>query len=195
MKYSILSLVVLASVGVSTVAKADSQTISLGYAQSKVQDFKNMRGVNAKYRYEWDSRVSILGSFTYMSGSKDTYERLGRDVTDNYAAIKYYSLGVGPVYRINKYVSVYGLAGLNYSKIDYSNSWGAYQGAYPGDKYEHQYDGSGSKKVANFMYGAGIQINPLSNISVDVGYEGSRVNDGYNNYSVNGFNVGVGYRF
>ena len=74
MKYGILSLVVLASVGVSTVAKADSQTISLGYAQSKVQDFKNMRGVNAKYRYEWGFPISILGSFTYMSTSGNLFD-------------------------------------------------------------------------------------------------------------------------
>lgn len=34
---------------------ADNHTLSAGYAQSKVQDFKNIKGVNLQYRYEWDS--------------------------------------------------------------------------------------------------------------------------------------------
>jgi putative virulence related protein PagC len=45
------------------------------------------------------------------------------------------------------------------------------------------------------MYGAGVQINPWNNLTIDVGYEGSRVKDGGTDYAVNGFNVGVGYRF
>ncbi|EEY3549660.1 Ail/Lom family protein, partial [Escherichia coli] len=42
---------------------ADNHTLSAGYAQSKVQDFKNIKGVNLQYRYEWDSPVSVVGSF------------------------------------------------------------------------------------------------------------------------------------
>lgn len=39
---------------------ADNHTLSAGYAQSKVQDFKNIKGVNLQYRYEWDSPVSVV---------------------------------------------------------------------------------------------------------------------------------------
>jgi putative virulence related protein PagC len=45
------------------------------------------------------------------------------------------------------------------------------------------------------MYGAGVQINPLPNFVIDVGYEGSKLNGNFNDLSVNGFNIGVGYRF
>ncbi|WP_458864243.1 porin family protein, partial [Xenorhabdus khoisanae] len=48
----------------------DSNTVAVGYAQSKVQNFKNIRGVNLHYRYEMDSPVSIVGSLTYMKGDE-----------------------------------------------------------------------------------------------------------------------------
>lgn len=49
-----------------------SQTLSVGYAQSKVEDFKNMPGVNLQYRYEWDSPVSVVASFTTLENSEDS---------------------------------------------------------------------------------------------------------------------------
>ncbi|MWL74803.1 Ail/Lom family protein, partial [Escherichia coli] len=46
-----LSLAVLvAATLASGAALADNQTVSVGYAQSKVEDFKNIRGVNVQYR-------------------------------------------------------------------------------------------------------------------------------------------------
>lgn len=184
MKYSFLSLVILASVGVSSVAKADSQTISLGYAQSKVQDFKNIRGVNAKYRYEWNSPVSILGSFTYMSASGNLFDNdsTGSTGYDDRVKLKYYSLLVGPAYRINEYVSFYALGGINRSNVDLSQN-------YRHSDYTYT-EGSSYSKTA-FAYGAGVQINPTENIAIDVGYEGSKIEKAKNN----GFNVGIGYRF
>ena len=54
--------------------------------------------------------------------------------------------------------------------------------------------GSESYKSTSFAYGAGIIINPLENLTVNVGYEGTTA-DLDDNYSINGFNIGVGYRF
>ncbi|WP_435526336.1 Ail/Lom family outer membrane beta-barrel protein [Escherichia coli] len=51
-----------------------------------------------------------------------------------------------------------------------------------------------SKKSTSFAYAAGVMINPTSNITINVGYEGTRAKLG-DNYSMNGFNIGVGYRF
>ncbi|MDI5036047.1 hypothetical protein MJM43_31620, partial [Salmonella enterica subsp. enterica serovar Montevideo] len=42
-------LVITTGVLVVNVAQADTNAFSVGYAQSKVQDFKNIRGVNVKY--------------------------------------------------------------------------------------------------------------------------------------------------
>lgn len=184
MKYGILSLAILASVGVSNVAKADSQTISLGYAQSKVQDFKNMRGVNAKYRYEWDSPISILGSFTYMSTSGNLFDEESNEYTDydDNVKVKYYSLLVGPAYRLNEYVSFYALGGIAKDKVDLSQN-------YHHSDYTYTENSNDSKTA--FAYGAGVQINPTQNIAIDLGYEGSKIKDA----KINGFNIGIGYRF
>ncbi|STC85487.1 Attachment invasion locus protein precursor [Edwardsiella hoshinae] len=52
-----------------------------------------------------------------------------------------------------------------------------------------------SRSKGGVMYGAGVQINPLANWSVDIGYEGSRADLGGSKHSINGFNLGIGYRF
>lgn len=54
---------------------------------------------------------------------------------------------------------------------------------------------SGSGRKTSLMYGAGLQINPWEGVTVDVGYQDSQLNIENQNNSINGFNVGVGYRF
>ncbi|MDA6077053.1 Ail/Lom family outer membrane beta-barrel protein [Edwardsiella anguillarum] len=75
-------------------------------------DFKNITGVNLKYRYEWDSPLSLMTSFTYMGGSKAFNESAGPEYYRGNGDLKYYSLAAGPAWRINDSVSVYGLLGL-----------------------------------------------------------------------------------
>ena len=188
MKSAILSSLIIATLGCSLPAMADSQTFSLGYAQSKVQDFKNIRGVNAKYRYEWDSPVSIIGSLTYMSGKRNSsIDTPGVGSDSSHASMKYYSLSAGPAYRFNSYISIYGLLGVNYDKADFSYSSSTLSGS--------SWESSGSSKKAALMYGAGVQINPVENVSIDIGYEGSSYKDTEKTLSINGFNLGIGYRF
>ncbi len=191
MKKLVIASVVISTLGFGTAAQAGQSTITAGYAQSKVQDFKNINGVNIKYRYEWDSPISVISSFTYMSGDKNESYSLYRDVIDNHAEVKYYSLSVGPAYRFNQFVSVYGLLGLNYNKVDYKSSWNNYANG----AYEYMGEESGNQKKTSFMYGAGFQVNPMENLAVDIGYEGSSLDAGGKNRSINGFNIGVGYRF
>jgi len=165
---------------------ANNHTLSLGYAQSKVEDFKNIRGVNLQYRYEWASPVSVIGSFTYMKGDDGYSERVEAfdDISgyDGKTDVKYYSLLAGPAYRINDYVSLYALAGMAHTKVK--------------DKvtYLSEYSEQTDVSKTSFAYGAGVVINPTDSLSVNVGYEGTRVkfND---DVTVNGFNIGLGYRF
>ncbi|WP_434461487.1 Ail/Lom family outer membrane beta-barrel protein [Serratia plymuthica] len=191
MKTLVIASMVISTLGLSAAAHAGQSTLTAGYAQSKVQNFKNINGVNLKYRYEWDSPISVISSFTYMSGDKSESYYIYRDRIDNHAEVKYYSLSVGPAYRINQYISVYGLLGLNYNKVDYTSSWNNY--AY--NTYEYMGEESGSQKKTSFMYGVGFQVNPMENLAFDVGYEGSRLDVNGRNFSINGFNIGVGYRF
>ncbi|MGV3345991.1 Ail/Lom family outer membrane beta-barrel protein [Enterobacteriaceae bacterium LUAb1] len=176
--------------GFSTLAQADQHTVSLGYAQSKVQNLHNIKGVNLKYRYEWDSPFSVMSSFTYMSGKDDYSYLLDRDIINNNVKIKYYSLSVGPAYRFNEFISAYGLLGVNRNKVDYSSQWYNYQGS-------HVLAGSwsGNENKTSLMYGAGVQINLLEDLAVDIGYEGSRLKVAGQSHNINGFNIAIGYRF
>lgn len=189
-KLSILAIL-LSSVAFSPLASADNQTVTLGYAQSKVQDFKDIKGVNLKYRYEWDSSYSLITSFTYMSGKQDSSYLADKDIMNAHSKLTYYSLSVGPAYRFNDFISLYGLIGVNYSKGESRTHWNNYESGSYRDMGDFTYTG----KKASLMYGVGLQINPASNWAVDVGYEGSSFNDDVYTRSINGFNIGVGYRF
>lgn len=172
---------------VGSNALAENHTVSIGYAQSKVEDFKNIRGVNVQYRYEWDSPLSVIGSFSYMKGDESFSERedLYGDVSgyEGKTKVKYYSLMAGPAYRINDNVSLYGLIGVAHTKVDENVT---YLGG------DSEYFNGNNTSVA---YGAGVVINPISNLSVNPGYEGTRIKYNESNFSVNGFNIGIGYRF
>lgn len=182
------TLAVLLAAGLASgTALADNQTVSVGYAQSKVQDFKNIRGVNLQYRYEFNSPVSILGSFTYMKGDEDQSYYVDNDSVRNHVEAKYYSLMAGPAYRFNEYVSVYALGGVARTKAEGNTRWTNYGDGYVGRD-------SISEKSTSFAYGAGVIINPTENFSINAGYEGTTA-DLNGDLSINGFNVGVGYRF
>lgn len=191
MKALLMTSAIAAFLGLSPLAQASQQTVTLGYAHSKIQDINNLNGVNIKYRYEWDSPLSVIGSITYMSGNDDYSYHLTRDIINNKVDVKYYSLSVGPAYRFNSWISLYGLLGLNYNKVDYKSSWYNYESG----SYRYMGEEHGNQTKTSFMYGAGVQINPIENVAIDIGYEGSSIDDGNKSHAINGFNIGVGYRF
>ncbi|MTD38268.1 Ail/Lom family outer membrane beta-barrel protein [Erwinia sp. CPCC 100877] len=179
--------VLLATSMASGVVFANNQTVSIGYAQSKIEDFKTIRGVNLQYRYEFDSPFSVLGSFTYLKGKGQQHYLLSGDTVNNHIDAKYYSLQVGPAYRINRFVSLYALGGIAYAKATGTTKW-----INVDDVFVNR-EGI-SEKSTSFAYGVGVIFNPIDNLSVNVGYEGTQASlDG--NRSINGFNLGVGYRF
>ncbi|MDK9358013.1 Ail/Lom family outer membrane beta-barrel protein [Lelliottia sp. V106_10] len=192
MKYSVLTAVFLSALGVSAAVQAES-SITAGYAQAHVEGFKNINGINLKYRYEWNSPLSIITSFTFMTGSESSSYYVDRDKIDLHANVKYYSLAAGPAWRFNETVSVYALLGASYNKVDYNYNWKNYEGT-RGLVDMGNVDGE-SHDSTSLVYGAGVQISPLDNFVIDVGYEGSKLDDGANDHAVNGFNIGVGYRF
>lgn len=179
----IIGCLLSSSLMISANASADNHTVSLGYAQSKIQDYKKIRGLNAQYRYEWNSPVSVITSMSYMKteDSHSLQNSYGHSLhlTSDF---KYYSLLAGPAYRINDYVSFYALAGLAHTKMS-----------------EHEKTSLVSVELSkvnttSVAYGIGAVINPNENISVNIGYEGTRIK--YDEQlAVNGFNIGVGYRF
>lgn len=119
-----------------------------------------------------------MSSFTYMSGNESNSLRVNSREYDAKRNMKYYSLLAGPAYRINDYVNLYVLAGFAHTKAEAEIiSLAKYQG-----------------NTTSLAYGAGVAINPVENISVNIDYEGTRTNHN-GNISINGLNIGVGYRF
>lgn len=187
MKFKISAIALLCTgLLTSTGVLADNHTVSIGYAQSKVENFKNIRGVNVQYRYEWDSPLSIIGSFSYMKGDNTYSESNDGGITNEYVSkvdAKYYSLLAGPGYRINDYVSLYALAGMAHTKLEDTTTWIT------------QYSENYSESKTSFAYAAGVIVNPVDYLSVSIGYEGTRVKYSESQHAINGFNVGIGYRF
>ncbi|SFN93709.1 Ail/Lom family outer membrane beta-barrel protein [Xenorhabdus japonica] len=190
MKKSLLATLIVSGFMCGSVAYADSQTVAVGYAQSKIQDIKNLRGVNLHYRYEWDSPVSMIGSFTYMKSSESHsgYNDYGPWKAN--ADLKYYSLMAGPAYRVNDYISVYGLLGFAHSKAELSGRATVYE-----DRKIMLYPVKLDNKSTELAYGAGVDVNPIPNLSLYAGYEGSSLKGSGDRLNINGFNIGVGYRF
>lgn len=186
MKQFSTSFLIIGCLISSSTALADNHTVSVGYAQSKIEHAYNIRGVNLQYRYENEFPVGILVSATYMTGDEDETIIEGNEHVYDNLDTKLFSIQTGPVYRINPLASIYGTVGISHikHKETFENEW----------VREETTD-----KKTNFAYGAGVIINPISNLSVNAGYEGTRLtvfDEGDHKHSrINGFNIGVGYRF
>lgn len=162
---SALACVLAVSVGTATAA---TSTVTGGYAQSDMQGVANKaNGFNLKYRYENDTPLGYIGSFTYTAKN--------RTEDGVYNKGQYYGITAGPAYRINDWASIYGVVGVGYGKFQSTE--------YPTAKSDTSDYG--------FSYGAGMQFNPIENVALDVSYEQSRIR----NVDVGTWIAGVGYRF
>ncbi|CDG21695.1 Attachment invasion locus protein [Xenorhabdus poinarii G6] len=177
-----LVLISLISTGIAFVSisanAAGESTISAGYAQSHVKFDgdklkENPKGFNVKYRYEFDDHWGVIGSFTYTHQGYEYYHGGHKTATID---LDYYALTAGPVYRINDYVSAYGLIGPAHGKVEGKDR---IQGV------------SNSESKTELAYAAGVQINPIPNVAIDTAYEYSKIGE----FKVGTWMVGVGYRF
>lgn len=126
-------------------ASAENHSISVGYMRSNIglgsgnelngnehefieTNVPKLNGFNIKYRYEWDSPLSLIGSLSYSTGSSSKTIN-GQDNQPGTAfstpdklnigySVKKFSLLAGPAYRVNDYISFYGLAGISHYKGD-----------------------------------------------------------------------------
>ncbi|MDY6451089.1 Ail/Lom family outer membrane beta-barrel protein [Acinetobacter faecalis] len=169
----------VAAVATSSSVFADNHSFSLGYAQSKISDI-DLKGVNAQYRYEWNSPFSLISSISYLKGDVTEQEYLEIYNTD----IKYFSYMMGPAYRFNNYVSVYATTGISNIKVKSTDIIGANNPE------------TDTISKTEFAYGAGVIVNPTQNVTVNVGYEGtSWKHADEKRLNLNGWNVSLGYRF
>ena len=180
------SLSLLAGLSFAQDAQGNpNSTVSIGYSHGKISGADKLNGINAKYNYQLNQQPwGVMTNLTYMGGKQRNNITSDNQLYENDVDVDYYSAGVGPSYRVNPNVNVYGLVG-----VAKSDTKGTQRQNSTGKIYNID------NKNTHVMYGAGVQYSPMPNWSVDVGYEGSRINDGYDKRSMNAFNVGVGYRF
>ena len=154
---------------------AAQHSVELGYSRSDIGDGDHLNGGNVKYGYQPDD--SALGLITSVTLTGDS-DKNKQDGVKTDGTLGYGSLMVGATYQLTDWLKPYAMAGVGRAgyKIDVS---------YEGNKEtikDHD---------TALAYGAGIQIEPVKNIFIDLGYEGSRLFD----TQVNTFTAGAGYRF
>lgn len=173
-------ILLISSVIFSSSALADESSLTVGYAQSKIRgsELKDFRGINLKYSYETDSSLGVMASLTYMGSLTKYFDKPNSE--KYYTKLNNISLLVGPVYRVNDYFSIYGLAGMGQTKVKLSSTTG-----------EEDYIIKSTQPV----YGLGVTIKPVDHLAINVGYERSRASLEGVKFKINNFNVGLGYRF
>lgn len=179
MKYKLfisMIMIVLSTLSFSTSATLKN-TFSLGYAQSQLKmDSNNVtdtpKGINIKYNYKLMNDWGMFGSFTYNK------EKYSFDINDSKGNINYnyYLFSIGPSYRFNEYINLYGLIGISSinMKLNCENNSGNIH----------------FNKISN-SYGAGLQYNPVAKLAIDASYEYSKLN----NIEFGTWVIGLGYRF
>ncbi|WP_145501043.1 Ail/Lom family outer membrane beta-barrel protein [Yersinia similis] len=171
--YSLISCLSTVS---ANIYAADKNSISVGYAQSHVKVGgaslgDNSQGFNLKYRYEFNNHWGVINSFSYTHKGYDFYYGNSKVGSGN---IDFYSLEIGPTFRINEYISLYGLIGASHGKSKLS-----------------LFDQSDSVSKTAMVAGLGGQINPYPNVVIDASYEYSKLGDA----KVGTWMLGAGYRF
>ncbi len=179
------SLIACLSIASVNVYAASENSISIGYAQSHVKENgytldNDPKGFNLKYRYELDDNWGVIGSFAYTHQGYDFFYGSNKF---GHGDLDYYSVTMGPSFRINEYVSLYGLLGAAHGKV--------LLGAAHGKVKSSVFDGSVSTSKTSMAYGAGVQFNPLPNFVIDASYEYSKLDS----VKFGTWMLGAGYRF
>lgn len=200
MKTQFSILILGAALALPVKALADYHNLSAGYLHSNIaNDIEGgpshtgrLDGVNIKYRYEWGEPLSLIGSLSYMTANAYSHRvvetKLQEDLLYRYSAV---SLTAGPAWRFNDYVSVYGVIGVNYDNY----SFHAKQSTFKTGAAQAIGHSRSRLQRASFAYGAGVQINPVEHMIIDLGYEASRFNPDGLTLTRNSLLFGVGYRF
>lgn len=177
---------------------AGSAGSSIGAPVSVKNDsYKDPQGMFIRYRYEFDDSWSIIGSLAYAqqdTATKGSGSKVNADKTKNSFNGKakvtgdYVSALVGPAYRLNEYVSLYGMAGAAYKHVKQE----ANEHIVINDRAVSNGSYSHTESKTNLAYSVGAQFNVYEGLVIDAAYEGS---SGGSDWKANGFTVGLGYRF
>lgn len=198
----IIALSVLAGLSANAFAETGQSTLSVGYVHSdlkysgshKIEDKdtlsigardRHVSGINLKYRYEFTDQWGAITSFTHAqtTGAPDMSVdgKAPKDASASYK-LQYNSLMIGPTYRATDWLSVYAMAGIGNGRVHTH----AHKNV-PGlkDGYRH------SENKYAVAWSAGVQMNPMEQLAVDLSFEQSKPG----NLEANNVVLGLGYTF
>lgn len=200
MKICLWVTAICTSLIIPASALADDHSISVSYIRSNMlneghsepHEGRRLDGFNIKYRYEWASPLSLLGSFSFMNANlNETHSVSCLTYTQARYQYSLFSLTAGLAWRFNEFLSLYELLGINYDNLHVD----AQQYYKQSGNRQANTQNSIHWRKASIAYGGGLQINPVQNIVVDIGYEASRYKGEGMRISRNAWLIGVGYRF
>jgi attachment invasion locus protein len=163
----------------------------------KSDGYSNPQGMFARYRYEFDDSWSIIGSISYAlqdGATKASGSKQNADGTRNYFNAKgtvkgdYVTVLAGPAYRVNEFVSFYGLIGPAFKHAKQETQ----RHIVINDRVVSDGRDAKSENKTNLAYSVGAQFNVYKGFVVDAAYETSPASS---DWKTNGFTVGVGYKF
>lgn len=154
-------------------------------------------GINLKHYYEVDNHFGLIFSVLYSKNRTSQRAESGRKYDFN---TQYLSLSAGPAWRINPYVSVYGLVGASVLRSDMEFKTPAPRKvrSNPKRRLKAKPRSRGSiNHVQEFSYdyglvaGTGVQFNLSQNLVLDTSWEYSWLRHN----RISSWGIGLGYRF
>ncbi|WP_053919034.1 Ail/Lom family outer membrane beta-barrel protein, partial [Escherichia coli] len=134
----------------------------------------DLKGINVKYRYEFTDHLGGIVALSYASVKKSDTMKTGEN-TFHYESLRgrYVSLMAGPVWQLSERVSLYGMAGMAYTR------WSDSVQDYRRDEVKPGYvketttasDGHTARHLSP-AWNAGIQFSPVETVVIDLAYEG-----------------------
>jgi len=206
--YKILSPIIASALLNSPAMAYDTHTrhtISLGYQGGNIKDYGNVQGYNFKFQYETSAKWGVLGSIALLENTQhgeysrcEFYHKIcsmrkSKKIIEEYKLehrldrnAEYYSVLIGPSYRINERFSVFAMAGMSHTKVDNSLRFG------PDHKSKEK---NGSESSNQFAYAAGVKFDVTEKVVIAIGYEGSQAAFNKEKHPMSSGFLNVGYRF
>lgn len=146
----------------------------------------HMNGMNLQYHHQWDHPLGIFTSLTTAFNHERPLPKKGYIKSREY----HHSFILGPVYKVHKYISVWGGVGGAYTNQNVS---------LPKDQTEMEKSANNIIKIyqsTSFSYGGGVMFKLGQHCALNISYHGSRIHTAVNrNNGIHGVHVGVGYQF
>lgn len=164
----------LVSLPVSANEQVNAISLSKSFISTSGADSDDIAGVNAKYyRYADGQPGGFMASLTIADDTSNTSNLLGQKQNTD---ITYVSFGAGPLYRLNDRLTAFGMAGLSATSVEHSD---------PRRKGDDM----------SFMLGAGLKVDLLPRLGIDVHYETSWLDASRITVGAHVLNAGLVYSF